>query len=297
MLRLSSVLALSLLSGLASAAGAPVEVVARAGKIEIDAAQLKTLVSALPTETRSALLADPAQLEQFVRAELASRVLVADAEAAGFDKKPETTADLARLRNEGIARLWLADRSKTPAAFPSDADVAAAYEQSMTQLRAPAEFHLAQVFIAAPDGMDAAKLAAALKKSADVAAKLAGKSPDFGKLAREQSEQAETAAKDGDLGWMAANRLLPEVQRAVAGLKAGEVAGPVKTAQGFHFIKLLEAKPERQLTLDESRATLVQALRARRAQELQQKFLADLSAKQPVSVNQIALGALQGQLK
>jgi hypothetical protein len=285
-----------LLMGICAGTATAAEVVAKAGAIQLDVAQVRALVAALPEQNRAVLAKDLGALEQVVRADLANRIVLAEAEAAGFERKPETIAELARIRGDALARLWILSHATVPAQYPSDADVSAAFDQVKASLHTPAEYRLSQIFVSAPDGLDAAKTGLALKKAADIAARLAGKA-DFGKLARELSEQAESATRDGDLGWLPEDRLLPEVVRAVKTLKPGEVAGPVKTAQGFHFLRLTETRPERQLTLEESRQTLVAALRARRAQELQQKYLADLATKQSVSVNQIALSTLQAQLK
>jgi peptidylprolyl isomerase len=272
------------------------EIIGKAGTTEIDAAQVRALVATLPQQSRNAVAKDLGALEQVVRADLASRAVLAEARAAGFERKAETQSELNRLRDEALTRLWLLNQAQVPAGYPTETDIATAFEAHKSALQTPAEYRLAQIFIAAPNAAEPARLSQALRKIMDLAPRLAVAS-EFGKLAREQSEQQESAAKDGELGWLAEDKIAPEVQAAVRTLKVGEIAGPVKTSQGFHFIKLLEKKPARALTLAESRERLSVALRARRAQELQQKYLADLGGKLAVSINQIGLAGLQASLK
>jgi peptidylprolyl isomerase len=277
--------------GSAFAAG----LIGKAGATEIDADQVRALLATLPEASRQAAARDIGVLEQVVRADLANRAVLAEAKAAGFERKAETLNELSRARDEALARLWLLNQAQVPAGYPTESDIASAYDANKAALQAPTEYRLAQIFVAAPNGADPATLAQALRKVMDLAPRLTATS-EFGKLAREQSEQKEAAAKGGDLGWLADDKILPEVLAAVRTLKPGEIAGPVKTAQGFHFIKMIEKKAGRVLTLAESRERLRAALRTRRAQELQQKYLAELGNKLSVSINQIELASLQAAL-
>jgi peptidylprolyl isomerase len=192
-------------------------------------------------------------------------------------------------------RLWLANQATVPAGYPTDAEIQAAYDGARASLAAPTQYHIAQIFISAPDGTDPTKLAAALKKAVDVQAKIAN--TDFAQLARTQSEHADSAAKGGDLGFVSEEHLLPGVAAGLRGMKVGEVIGPLKTAQGLNFLKLIEKKEGAIPTLAESRERIVTALRARRGEELQQAYVKELGAKLSITVNQIELAKLQPGLK
>jgi peptidylprolyl isomerase len=271
------------------------EVIAQAGSIALDGTQVRTLVGALPAAERNAVSGNLGNLEQVIRAELVRRAVLAEAKSKDFERKPETAAQLDQLRDEALVRLWVADHSEVPAGYPSDDDIRAAYEANKSALATAAtEYHLAQIFVSAPDGGDAAKLGAALRKTGDIGAKVA--TADFAKLAREQSEHTDSASKGGDLGYLPEARMLPQIAAAVRGMKPGDVMGPVKTSQGLHFVKLLD-KRSPVPSLAEAHDTLVTILRARRAQELQQTYLTGLNDQLGVTVNQIALAKLQPTLK
>ena len=278
----------------ALAAAAAGDTIAQGGSISLGAAEVRALVMALPAAERKQATADAASLEKLVRTEIVNRSILNEARAKGFDRQAETVAQLDRLRDEALLRLWIASRATAPGSYPSEEEIKTAYENNKQALLSPTQYRIAQIFIAAPDGMDATKVSAALRKAADVAGRAA--TGDFGKLAQDFSEHAESAGKGGDMGYIADNQLAPEVLAAVRSLKTGEVTGPVKTAQGLHFFKLLDRKAGTPLTLPEAHDRLAAALKARRGSELGQSYLAELGGKLAISINQIELGKLQAAL-
>jgi parvulin-like peptidyl-prolyl isomerase len=278
------------------AAEAPGTIIAKAGSIEFRSADVQALIERLPAPERASVTSDLAALEQVVRAEMVRRAVLAEARAKGLERQPEALALLNRVHDEALVRLWLANQSTVPAGYPSTEELNAAYEANKQALAAPTEYHLAQIFVRAPDGADPAKLAAALRKASDVGA-LVAKGTDFSLLARQQSEHAESAGKGGDLGYLAENAMLPEIAATARTMKPGEVIGPVKTAQGLHFLKLMDKRAGAVPSLAEAHDRLEAALRARRSAELQQNYLSGLGSSLGVTVNQIELAKLRATLK
>jgi peptidylprolyl isomerase len=85
--------------------------------------------------------------------------------------------------------------------------------------------------------------------------------------------QAGAAENGGDLGWVAETMLIPEIKTQVMGMTNNAVSEPIKLADGFHIVKLIET---RRLRRGRSlvRAALVQRLRADRAELLRRAYLA-----------------------
>jgi parvulin-like peptidyl-prolyl isomerase len=270
-------------------------VIATAGAVELGESDVRGTLAALPETSRAAALKDASALEQLVRAELVRRLVIGEARAAGFEREAAAAAEFARLRDDALVRLWVERQAKLPQGYPSEAEVERAYAAARERSAAGSEYRLAQIFIAAADGAAPQKVAAALRKAADVQGRLAA--GDFGELARSYSENADSAAKGGDLGYVPESHLLPEVRAAVADLKVGAVAGPIKTTQGLHFVKVTDKRAASVAPLAEVREALVTALRQQRSAELQRRYLAELGAKSPPSVNQVELGKLRAGLK
>jgi peptidylprolyl isomerase len=292
-----SVMALAVSSALLAAGcsqGAS-SVVAKAGATEVTVADVRSIVAELPQQTREALAGNKAALERIVRSEIVRRAVLAEAKEARFDADAKVQQQLDRVRDDAVVRLWIAKQGTVADGYPSEEDLKLAYESNQAALTPPAQYRVAQIFISAPNGIDAEHLAVAMRKAAEVGSKIPG--GDFAALAHEYSEHAESAAKGGDVGLLPADRMLPEIVTAIARLEPGAVTGPVKTSQGLHYVKLLEKKEGAPLTFESARPQLVAALRARRSQEMQQAYLASLDSKLSASVDQIALAQLDTKSK
>jgi peptidylprolyl isomerase len=269
------------------------EVIAQAGSITLDGADIRALIDGLPPPQRAAAITDLNSLEQLVQADLLQHAVLAAAKQSGFDHQPGTLAQLDQLRDQALVRLWIASKASVPADYPSEVDVQAAYSANQQALATPTQYHLLQIFISAPDGADSAKLTAALRMAEDIGSRLT--SANFAQLAATESSSGPGGGSD--LGYLPDNRMLPSVLAAVRTLQPGQFIGPVKTAQGLHFLKLLDKKPGAVPTLAQAHDQLVAALRSRRANQLAQAYLADYNTKLGVTVNQIELARLQQTLQ
>jgi peptidylprolyl isomerase len=80
-------------------------------------------------------------------------------------------------------------------------------------------------------------------------------------------------------------------------MNKGDISQPIKSAAGWHIIKLMDKKPSSTRPLPEIRSQLVVAMRNRKSQEMERAYLEALSIKLPPTINQIELGRLQGELR
>jgi len=67
---------------------------------------------------------------------------------------------------------------------------------------------------------------------------------DFAELARDFSQDPGSASQGGVLDWAYPGDLVPEFERAMAGLEIGQLSDPVRSAFGVHLIQVLERKRE-----------------------------------------------------
>jgi peptidylprolyl isomerase len=289
------VLAALALLGPWSATPTAAQVIAKAGAVELTESDVRRIVTALPVDARAAVATNDSALEQLVRSELVRRMMVGEMKKQDFDRDPAALAELERLREDALLRLWIERNSRVPDGYPSAAEVASAYEAAKARQGDTVEYRLSQIFVSLPDGAPATRVTEALKKAADLQARVTA--GDFAALARQYSEHADSAQKGGDLGLMPESNLIPEVRAAVTGIPVGTVVGPLKTAQGLHFVKVIERKPVPPPPLADVRDRLVVALRQQKAAELQREYLAKLGEGTSISVNQVELGKLRAALK
>ncbi len=115
---------------------------------------------------------------------------------------------------------------------------------------------------------------------------------DFAALAHSVSDDAATAERDGEIGWVAEPDLRPEIRSQVIGLAKAAITDPVRLDNGWHILKMLDTEASHTRSLAEVRDALVQRIRAERAEANRRAYIAELFKQTPPVVNEIALSKL-----
>jgi peptidyl-prolyl cis-trans isomerase SurA len=164
----------------------------------------------------------------------------------------------------------------------SDEEIKAYYERNM-KASGNAQVRASHVFIAIPDGADAATVGerqALARKVLDRAR--AGE--DFAALARELSDDAATRADGGDLGFFGKDMLPKPIEEMVFGMKPGDIGGPVRADRGFHVIKLVDRKNKDPKAFDDVKDDIRMQLRQKEMERQTKNYLTELRKKTLVDV-------------
>ena len=102
------------------------------------------------------------------------------------------------------------------------------------------EYHLGDILIALPESPSPEQVEAAQVKAEQLIKELRS-GENFEKLAVATSG-GQQALQGGDLGWRKLAELPTPFVNVTQGLKVNQVAGPIRTPNGFHVIKLLGIK-------------------------------------------------------
>ena len=147
---------------------------------------------------------------------------------AAFPKwfRDETTAEFAR--QQALLRA-----TGTP---PSDADVRAAYQTAIAQVRQQCPSGRFVSHILVPSQQLAAGLAAQIRAGAS-----------FEQIASQQSTDTTSARDGGALGCIDGQQLVPAFQQVAATLPLNQVSAPVQTQFGWHLILVRDTIPFEQL--------------------------------------------------
>ena len=121
----------------------------------------------------------------------------------------------------------------------TDRELRERYDREKEHYRLPERAHLREIVIIRPESAAAADKAG---QKADDVANQARNGGDFAKLAQTFSDSG-SKDKGGDLGEVARGELLPELDKAVFNSAAGTVIGPLRTASGWHIIKVESRLP------------------------------------------------------
>lgn len=259
-------------------------VVARLGTRDVKLSQLKPFLDGLDAQTREQAAKSPQALAQLVRGELGRMALVDEAHQKQWEQRPEVAAQIERARQAVIASSYLAAQAPLPEGFPTEADIAQAYEKNRDRFLVPRQYHLAQIFVPLAAGSDKATADAAAEKAKGLAQAARAKGADFAQLAAKNADP-----KDADLGWLPENRIVPEILASVQGMAENEVSEPIHLADGWHVVKMLGTRPAGIRPLAEVRDALVPWLRQTRKQGEEKRYLDQLLTRQDAAINEIAL--------
>lgn len=156
-----------------------------------------------------------------------------------------------------------------------DGDVVAYYQQNLQQYQKPESRDVRHILIAekgANDQVDYAKS----KTEADRIYGLLQNGGDFGALARQYSEDTQSAKNGGKLT-VEKGRTVPEFDKFAFEAKQGELSKPVKTTFGYHIIEALSPVRKASGTpLDKVRASIKATLLQQKKQTFAQQWAEDV---------------------
>jgi peptidyl-prolyl cis-trans isomerase C len=197
------------------------------------------LIEILPAQYQQAARSQPKLLSQvFLMQRLAE-----DAKKAGLDQRSPFKEQLEMSQLQVLSTAELSEVTNTMQ-IPEE-DQQKYYKENPEKFK---EVKVRVIYIAfnptpgkaATDGKKLLTEAEAKAKIEDLA-KQVQMGADFGKLARENSDDQTSAAKDGDFGVMKQDSTYPPpIKTAVFALKQGEVSAPVKQPNGFYLIRAEE---------------------------------------------------------
>jgi len=159
--------------------------------------------------------------------------------------------------------LSAADLGKT--INPSQQELRKAYADNIDRYTTPEQRRASHILIALPQGASAAAERKALDEAQELRAKLLH-GANFAQLARKYSADTVSAAKGGDLGFVARDSLEKNFEASLFSLKKpGDISEPVRTKFGYHLIKLTAIRPAVRKPFSQVQGEVEDQLRASRA--------------------------------
>ena len=129
----------------------------------------------------------------------------------------------------------------------SDAEVENYLATIKAQFGGEAEYRLAHILVVVPEQASAEQIEAKRRRAAE-AFKNISDGADFGQVAAGFSD-ASDALSGGNLGWRPGARLPTVFAETVRGMKVGDVSPVLRSAAGFHIVKLIERRSQNEAAL------------------------------------------------
>ncbi len=148
----------------------------------------------------------------------------------------------------------------------SEDDIRDYYESNLDEFNLPKTVEARHILIKADQNANAEQDESARKKAEEIF-KLAKEGQDFAELARKYSE-GPTKAKGGYLGTFRREEMVKPFSDKAFSMNAGDISEPVRTAFGWHIIKVEKVNPAKTLSLDEAEADIRKKLMADRSKNI-----------------------------
>jgi len=224
----------------ASAPPASDPVVFTAGGETLTRTQFERVLAGLPQQARTQA-ATPEGKRALADRLADLEVLAQEARSRGLQSTPDIAAQIKTQDDSILAGAMF--QQLIQSAQPTEEELKASFEARKSEFEQVKARHiLVRVQgsrLAARKGQKELTDAEALAKAKELRERIV-KGEDFAAVAKAESDDIQSGAKGGDLGTLTRGRMIPEFEKAVFDLKAGETSEPVKTQFGYHIVQVQE---------------------------------------------------------
>ena len=213
-----------------------------------------------------------------------SKVTVTDAELVPYFDKAKDKYRIGEKRKIKYAQVNV-EQVRGTLTVP-EAEIAAFYQQNLTQYQTPAQVRASHILLKI-EGKDEKAVQA---QAEEVLKKAKAPNADFAALAKQYSEDDTNNTNGGDLDYFGRGRMVAEFEQVAFAMKPGEISNVVKTAFGFHIIKVVDNQPETTRPLAQVHAELEDQLKWQKAQAEAEKIAKAIEAttKTPADLDKVA---------
>ncbi|MEJ8569022.1 peptidylprolyl isomerase [Elongatibacter sediminis] len=213
----------------------PEQVLAYQGDAVLTQHDIDAAFNRIPEEHRLLFIRDGAKVDQMVRSLLNARIVAEDARADGYANDPLVRARIEQAVEKELAEAWLEELGRRA---PEADYEAMAYEDYLAhpeRYSTGERLTVTHILIGTEErgDSDARELAGELKARLD-------KNPaEFEALVLEYSDDPAKVQNKGQYMRVGRGQMAKPFEEAAFGLQEpGEISDPVKTAYGYHIIRL-----------------------------------------------------------
>lgn len=255
------------------------KVVISAGDMKLTAAQFDLIIDSLPEQYR--VTARGPGRKEFGQNLARILVLSQEGKKRKLDETPAYKVEAEFQLENFLASKVFADISAQTKV--SDADLQKFYDAHKAEYE---QVHARHILIHTKPlsaGQKEQTDAEALAKAQELRKKIVD-GADFAAVASQESDDAGSKVKGGDLGSFKRGQMVPQFEQAAFALKVGELSEPIKTQYGYHLIKVESREAK---SFDEAKPELEKRV----APEMTQKVVQDMEKQAGVTLDPEFFGA------
>jgi peptidyl-prolyl cis-trans isomerase SurA len=204
---------------------------------------------------------------------------------AALQREGKTVKDLREKIRQELQRSRLVERVVKSKTVITETQVDARLQDPRpAPVQVQGARRLAMIFLPVPPGASSDRVKE-LDKLAQTIHRDLKAGADFGQLARRYSE-GPGREEGGDIGYVSADELDPEIERALRGLAPGSASDVVRTPLGFYILKVGEAQQEKKSAGEPGlREKVRRELYQQEMAQKYEKWIKDLESKSYIQVN------------
>ncbi|MGH9828450.1 MAG: peptidylprolyl isomerase, partial [Blastocatellia bacterium] len=218
--------------------------------------------------------------------DLESTINPSNADLSAYFAKNQSKYQVPERRSAKYALLDLDQLKKNTNI--SDGDIQSYYQQHLSDYKVENRVHAGQIVFNTLGKTDAE--VALIKQQAQKIDDQAKHGANFEDLAKKYSEDTNTKAKGGDIGWIVAGQTAASFEKAAFSLPKGGVSDLVQTPYSFDIVKVVEKEDAHTKSLAEVRDSIVTTLTQEKVND-EQNGLSDKMAaavrqsnRQPIDI-------------
>ena len=188
------------------------------------------------------------------------------------------------IRDQMI-RMRLLRREVRLGILVTDEEIGDYYVKNREDYEGKESFRIKQILLLAPEHQDRARRTKRLSEAAQIRKRLKdGESFD---LLAAQFSQGPAAASGGDIGFVEAGTMLPEVDREAAKLKIDEISEVIASPVGFHIIKVLDKRGGGNKPIETIREEIKTKLEDEKMEKKYEQWIADLRKQSRIEIKSV----------
>jgi peptidyl-prolyl cis-trans isomerase C len=241
-------------------AAAHAETLIRGPGFEVSAEQVESELALMPPQLAGQIRDDPRRLKTLVNDLYDRKALAAEAKRSGLEREREVAYSLDRAAERELAKA-VSDREqkRITSNAPDFTDLAKErYHSRRGEYAVPERRRIRHILLRAGTPEERA----ARRPEAEAILQRLRQGEAFPALAKENSEDDESATDGGDLGYLPRGRLVSPLDDAAFSLSGpGEISGIVETRYGLHLITVVDIKPGRTFSFEEVKDSIITRLK------------------------------------
>lgn len=250
---------------------------------ELEIGEMKLILANLTEEKRKELLSDPEKFSLLVKQQLALKSILKAMMANHLHNNPNSQFLMQKSAENTLRQIYVNRliSQKIPGDFPSDEQVESFYNDNKEKFTIGERIHLWQIFLPFGKEADIDAINALEKQAESIKKDLEKSKTTFAAAAEKNSSHLPSRYNGGYMGLVKVSDLIPAIKERVISLEEGKLSKLIKTENGIHIMKRGALIPAQQLSLEQSKGQIRNALRQEASKRLRQAIVEQAQESYP----------------